>query len=329
MLYKASQRAGGKFAYSTTSAITMAELTKLVLSIGLQLSLWAVLQIWVLSCLYTFNNQVSFYVYTLADPGTIFLFKAATTMLTASIQCAFSGKSFSKMQWQAMVLQAAGMGIVQYDPCQKRSLYAPRAYAYMAVTVLVTAVSSARNEYLVKHYSISLNLQNAVLYAGGFFMNLASFFLLPNPNSSEAAIGFFEGYGNPLAVGVVLVNAIIGLVVTAVYKYADAVVKCIASNITSVLLLIISSWFFGVNMSLVMWLGVFVVCFGVNLYIEASKAVPSRPPGSNGQAPEAPPTKNLIPLKPWPVGKPNIGTDDTEENEETDHVLAHAKPGEE
>merc|ERR1719321_2582206 len=107
-------------------------------------------------------------------------------------------------------------------------------------------------------------------------MNLAAFFLLPNPNSSEASIdGFLDGYDNPLAVAVVVANAIIGLAVTMVYKYADAVVKCIAGNITSVLLLVYSAIFLKVEISLVMWMGVFVVAFGVNLYVEASKSTSS------------------------------------------------------
>eukprot|EP00406_Dinophysis_acuminata_P066825 CAMPEP_0179282162 /NCGR_PEP_ID=MMETSP0797-20121207/37526_1 /TAXON_ID=47934 /ORGANISM="Dinophysis acuminata, Strain DAEP01" /LENGTH=271 /DNA_ID=CAMNT_0020990891 /DNA_START=11 /DNA_END=827 /DNA_ORIENTATION=- len=218
------------------------------------------------------NNQVSFFVYMLADPGSIFLFKASTTLITAAMQYAFGIKQFSSLQWQAMILQGLGMVVVQYDPCMSRSIYGAKAYAYMAVTVLLSAVSSVRNEYLVKNYAISLNVQNAVLYAGGFAMNLAAFLVLPNPNSSQASIGFFDGYDNPLAICVVVVNAMIGLAITAVYKYADAVVKCIASNITSVLLLVISSMFFGVSMSLVMWLGVVVVCTGVNLYIDASSA---------------------------------------------------------
>eukprot|EP00404_Azadinium_spinosum_P029188 CAMPEP_0180681552 /NCGR_PEP_ID=MMETSP1037_2-20121125/70056_1 /TAXON_ID=632150 /ORGANISM="Azadinium spinosum, Strain 3D9" /LENGTH=250 /DNA_ID=CAMNT_0022711429 /DNA_START=23 /DNA_END=771 /DNA_ORIENTATION=- len=213
----------------------------------------------------------------MADPGTIFLFKASTTMVTAAIQCVFVGKTFSKLQWQAMLLQSVGMVIVQYDPCLSRSVYTFRVYAYMLVTVLVTAVSSARNEYLVKNYAISLNVQNAVLYAGGFVLNLGAFFLLPNPNSSEDSVGFFDGYSNPLAVGVVLVNAMIGLMITAVYKYADAVVKCISSNITSVLLLIISALFFGAKMSLIMWLGVFIACFGVQLYVDASTPAVPKP----------------------------------------------------
>merc|ERR1719401_1638918 len=61
----------------------------------------------------------------------------------------------------------------------------------------------------------------------------------------------------------------IGLAITAVYKYADAVTKCIASDITAVLLCIVSSFFFELTPSVTMWCGVVVVCFAVHLYTSA------------------------------------------------------------
>merc|ERR1719296_456909 len=101
-------------------------------------------------------------------------------------------------------------------------------------------------------------------------MNLFAFFCLPNPNSSQGSIGFFHGYDNLLAIGVVFSNAMIGLAITAVYKYADAVTKCIASDITAVNLCIISAIFFNLTPSVTMWCGVIVVCFAVHLYTSAA-----------------------------------------------------------
>lgn len=308
VLYKVSQAATGGFHYSTTSAITLAEFAKLLMSwsfhaidirrsnpdkgwsevwvsIRDQLSLGAIGHIWLLSFLYASNNQLSFYAYTMADPGTIFLFKSASTLIVAAIQCSFAGKGFSGEQWRAMGLQACGMLIVQYDPCQSRPLYSLTAYACMAISTAITAVSAARNEYLVKNYKIGLNVQNMVLYAGGVWMNLFAFVFLPNPNSKQADLGFFEGYDNPLAISVVLANAVIGLVITAVYKYADAIVKCIAADVTSVLLCIISVMFFGLQSSLIRWCGVSVVCFAVHMYTVASSPAHSAAPPAAASSP--------------------------------------------
>lgn len=300
LLYKLSQAATGGFHYSTVSAIAIAEMIKLGLSLSFhiydkanlpndgesavaaawrtaeaQLSRSAVFYIWILSLLYAFNNQLSFYVYTMADPGTIYLFKGAATVITASIQCAFVGKTFSLNQWKAMFIQGVGMIVIQYNSCKGKGIYPLSAYLLMALTVVFSSFCGVCNEYVVKNFKIGLNVQNAVLYLGGAWMNVLAFLLLPNPNSKQADIGFFDGYTNPLALGVVASNALIGLAITAVYKYADAIIKCIASDVTAVVLCILSALFFGLDSSVTMWCGVIVVCFAVHFYVEASQ---QRPP---------------------------------------------------
>lgn len=299
VLYKASQAVGGGFKYSTTSAITIAEFIKLCLSalfhyrenqndgggaiaaMQAQLSWAAVVRIWLLSFLYAFNNQLSFFTYMLADPGTIFLFKAASTLIVAVVQCTFIGKKFKGEQWRAMMLQGCGMIVVQYDPCKAMTIYSPLAYGCMFLSTLVTALTSVCNEYFLKEYNITMNIQNMVLYAGGVWMNLVAFLFIPNPNSNQAALGFFDGYSSPLPIAVVASNALIGLAITAVYKYADAVTKCIAQDITAVILCIISSFFFGLRATVVTWCGVFVVTFSVYLYMEAGQSpAPANTPAS-------------------------------------------------
>merc|ERR1711920_1035795 len=103
---------------------------------------------------------------------------------------------------------------------------------------------------------------------------------------AQKDIGFFEGYDNAFAIGVVFCNAMIGLAITAVYKYADAVVKCFSSDITAVILIIISAFFFGLKSSLTMWCGVFVVTFAVHLYIDAVKPGASTSAASSSPAPD-------------------------------------------
>mmetsp|Transcript_23265 Transcript_23265/g.57898 ORF Transcript_23265/g.57898 Transcript_23265/m.57898 type:complete len:355 (-) Transcript_23265:117-1181(-) len=300
ILYKISQAASGGFKYSTTSAICIAEFIKMTMSMSFhvgdathhedsqsklmtavatarnQLSSHAVLHIWLLAGLYMVNNQLSFNVYMLADPGSIFLFKAGSTLIVALIQCCFVGKRFSVEQWNAMILQCIGMVIVQHNPCKSTTRYPPVVYLMMATSVVLTGLCAVRNEYLVKNYKIGLNVQNLVLYGGGVWMNFLAFLLLPNPNSSQAEMGFFDGYDNPLAIGVVFANSMIGLAITAVYKYADAVTKCIASDITAVVLCIVSSLFFELTPSITMWCGVTVVCFAVHLYTGAQAPVPPK-----------------------------------------------------
>jgi len=134
-----------------------------------------------------------------------------------------------------------GIIIVQHDPCRGHGRYPLREYGLMAFSVGITAVCTVRNEYIVKHYMIALNVQNSVLYASGAALNVTAFFLVPNPSSAQAGLGFFDGYDSPLAVAVVACNTLIGIAINLVYKYADAVLKCIATDCTAVVLCIISA----------------------------------------------------------------------------------------
>jgi hypothetical protein len=62
------------------------------------------------------------------------------------------------------------------------------------------------------------------------------------------------------------VNACFGVVVIAVYKYADAILKTLASACTTVVLLLLSFQFFGLQPSLVRCCGCGVVLIAVAQY---------------------------------------------------------------
>merc|ERR1719188_524376 len=114
-----------------------------------------------------------------------------------------------------MFLQGVGMVIVQYNPCKQSGRYRSLAYVLMGTSTVLTALCAVRNEFLVKNFKVGLNVQNATLYSGGALMNFLAFCFLPNPNSAQGSIGFFHGFDNALAVGVVFANALIGLAITA------------------------------------------------------------------------------------------------------------------
>lgn len=299
VLYRVAQAHGGGFHFSTMSAIAIAETSKLAITVALhvadphrengssawaaavgQLSLSACLHIFSLASLYTLNNQLAFYVAIQMDPGTIFLFKAANALIVAAIQMLCVGRRFSGEQIRAMVLQMIGIIIVQHDPCRGHGRYPLRVYGLMAFSVGITAVCTVRNEYIVKHYRIALNVQNSVLYASGAALNVTAFFLVSNPSSAQAGLGFFDGYDSPLAVAVVACNTLIGIAINLVYKYADAVLKCIATDCTAVVLCIISAIFFNLRPSLTLWCGVCVVCYAVYSYSMAARPTERDPEAS-------------------------------------------------
>jgi len=77
--------------------------------------------------------------------------------------------------------------------------------------------------------------------------------------------GFFNGY-NAAAVGVVFVNACTGIVITAVYKYADAVVKSLALSIATVTVMLLSWACFGLALTPINASGCIVIVLAVYSY---------------------------------------------------------------
>jgi len=102
--------------------------------------------------------------------------------------------------------------------------------------------------------ALGLHAQNCLLYGLGAAVN-GGLYLASRVDSSgapggspggsssglpEAGVSFLAGYAdNPAAMGLLLSNAVVGLLVTVVYKLGNAVVKTLALSVSSALLLLL------------------------------------------------------------------------------------------
>merc|ERR1719247_3149613 len=102
-------------------------------------------------------------------------------------------------------------------------------------------------------------------------MNLFAFCFLPNPNSTHVNIGLFDGYDTWSTKGVILSNAFIGIAISLVYKYADALVKMIATDCTTTILMIFSASVLGTPSTPLTWFGVMIVFVAIHQYGDAGK----------------------------------------------------------
>ncbi|CAN0522380.1 unnamed protein product, partial [Scytosiphon promiscuus] len=91
--------------------------------------------------------------------------------------------------------------------------------------------------------------------------------------SNVTTNGFFYGY-NRVVVGVVLLQAIGGLVVAVVVKYADNIRKSFATAVSIIISCIMSTFLFDFHPNGICVLGVMCVCASVFIY--------SRPPAEKG-----------------------------------------------
>jgi hypothetical protein len=222
----------------------------------------------ILALLYCINNQIAFFLFQYVDIVTISLFKSFTSFQSAIFLWCLFQRPINRVQWSSIVLQVMGLIIVQYDVCKKMPILAAKFYAILLGSCFITSICTVWNEYLLKNYSVNLHIQNAALYLFGTLINLTTFIIFYNQNENYSK-GFFEGY-SILAIAVVFSNSILGLVITVVYKYADAIIKTFSSACATGVLLFFNWQFFGLPTNLVTGLGAAIIFIASYIYFSAT-----------------------------------------------------------
>ena len=228
-----------------------------------------------LASLYAINNHLAFVLFLYVDAASISLFKSWSTAFSALMLWQFFARPIHRLQWASIALQVVGLIIVQYDPCKQGTAHAVSSYMLLLVSVLITSLCSVWNEQVIKRYSASLHSQNAALYAVGTVLNLLVFLFAPpnypaigkDPVTGEA-VSFFAGY-TLVTLGVIGCNSVLGIVITAVYKYADAIIKTFASASATGVLLFVNTVLFAMSASIVMYMGTAVVFIASYIYLTA------------------------------------------------------------
>lgn len=166
-----------------------------------------------LAVAYAINNNLTFNLFTRADPATLTLFKSLTSLTTAIVMFFALNRPIVKVQWFAIMFQCLGMLVFQFDPCKSVPMHSLVTYGLVFFSLMLTTMSSVSNDFILKTSTLSLNGVNTMLYMFGFSLNILYFFV----ESMQGGPGFFEGY-NSQAFLVIFLNSIIGIVITAVYK---------------------------------------------------------------------------------------------------------------
>jgi hypothetical protein len=86
----------------------------------------------------------SFYINGDADPGSIFLFKSGSTVITAFLLRFFLRRHIAPMQWAAIMMQVFGLVVVQWNPCEGVPLLSNFIYCLMGFSTCCTAFNAVR-----------------------------------------------------------------------------------------------------------------------------------------------------------------------------------------
>merc|ERR1712086_591779 len=128
-----------------------------------------------------------------------------------------------------------------------------------------------------------------MLYSMGVVINL--FFYACAYESGDKP--FFHGYDNPNVMVMIFLNSTVGITISMVYKYGDAVLKSLAQPVVSCVLLFFSKLLFDTPLDIIRVSGAVTVIVSTILYLK----LPSPPPAPEPTVAAGDTEMSLMPSK--------------------------------
>lgn len=252
-----------------------------------------------LAVAYSIVNIVTYPIFLYVPASVFFLLKAASPVVTAVMLRVLVNRAVSGIQWFAIITQCIGLFTTQYNPCTGSTEVGVLGLFLIFINIAVSCLAGVWNEHVIKNYGTSVNAQNMILYSCGVVINLFAFYILPfSMLGLDRPYEFFEGY-NWSVFFVIIANGSVGLVITAVYKYADVVVKTFGLAGSTVTLYAMEK--LGIlpsktsTSTLIVFSGALTVFYAAYLYIAPAPKLPSPPEAlENGETPVNTPAQSLL-----------------------------------
>ena len=203
-------------------------------------------------------------------------------LTTALFSVLMLGKKLSGLQWSSLIILFVGVALVQLQSTSSSSHSAQKqnhilGLAAVIVSCLSSGFAGVYFEKMLKGSSASVWLRNVQLGMFGSLTALIGMFLKDGAAINEK--GLFFGY-NALVVLVISQQAVGGLIVAVVVKYADNILKGFATSLSIILSCIASVFLFDYIISLKFTIGAALVIVAIYLYGRPSTPKPAAQPSS-------------------------------------------------
>ena len=231
--------------YEPATVVFMAELLKAVLSAfackllpqseKMQTSSKGKAQFLLLlpSSLYVFQNNLQMYAVKHLTATTFIVCSQLKIVTTAIFSSIFLGFRLSRVRLLSIVMLTMGVTLVQtHNLVSTEAQSSSTGLAAVLTAVAISGLAGVLLEFIYKEHDSSIWTKN--FHLSLLSLPIAWLAALRSVNSSSSTQEFFYGY-DQYVVLVVVLQAIGGLLVAAVLKYADSVIKCFAVS-TSILL---------------------------------------------------------------------------------------------
>ena len=231
------------------------------------------LKLGVPSFLYMVQNNLLYYALSHLDAATYMVGYQLKSLTTAVFSVLMLGKTLTGLQWFSLVLLTIGVSCAQYTAKHNAAEHHNTFMGFVAV-VAAASTSGFAGVYFEKVLKgtnasdpakpqTSLWMRN--LQMGGSSILLALMAVYTQDYDHVATHGFFYGY-TPTVWTVIFLQAIGGLVVAVVVKYADNILKNFAAAFSIITACIICYFFLDFKPTLFFVIGAFLVILSIYIY---------------------------------------------------------------
>uniref|UniRef100_A0A4W5MA76 Solute carrier family 35 member A3b n=1 Tax=Hucho hucho TaxID=62062 RepID=A0A4W5MA76_9TELE len=224
------------------------------------------------SGIYTLQNNLLYVALSNLDAATYQVTYQLKILTTALFSVSMLGKRLGLYQWLSLLILMTGIALVQW-PTESLGGSSPTPLSagtqlVGVIAVLIACFSSGFAgvyfEKILKETKQSVWVRNIQLGLFGLVFGLMGVFVYDGERVRES--GLFQGY-NPLTWSVVALQALGGLVIAAVIKYADNILKGFATSLSIILSTLISYfWLEDFDPTSVFFLGAVLVIAATFLY---------------------------------------------------------------
>uniref|UniRef100_A0A7E4VAM4 UDP-galactose transporter n=2 Tax=Panagrellus redivivus TaxID=6233 RepID=A0A7E4VAM4_PANRE len=237
-------------------------------------------KIWVPAIIYILQNNLYYVALTNLEPSTFCVIHQLKIFTTAILLKVVLGKQLSSTQWVALVLLVVGVSNtqLQYEPPKQIEGYVEQDPVVGTIAVVTMCFTSAfagvYMEKVLKQSTVNVWMQNVRLAIFGVVFSGVS--MLYSDYETIKEDGFFRGFDGLVWI-LTTTNAVGGLTIAVVIKYADNILKAYAQS-AAILGAAIGSWLlFDFEPNLAFLAGVIVVIVSIVLYTKYPYQAKSAP----------------------------------------------------
>ncbi|KAJ1428359.1 nucleotide-sugar transporter-domain-containing protein [Ochromonadaceae sp. CCMP2298] len=226
---------------------------------------YEILKLSVPSLLYTVQNNLLFYALSHLDAATFQVGYQVKILTTAVFSVLMLGRRLSANQWLSLLVLTLGVSLAQSSASSASDAHnTTSGFAAVLLAACTSGFSGVYFERILKNSGTSVWVRNIQMGLSSITLGFLGIFLSgEGPQVYEH--GFFYGY-NRVVWGVIVLQAVGGIVVAVVVKYADNILKGFAASFSIVTSCLLSYALFDFRPTPTFLLGALLVFAATYLY---------------------------------------------------------------